>query len=174
MSAAIELIETAGAALEGVATNTGMRQALLRGIFSEIGSLGIPLDPGSVILGALRDNGLGIRTQTFYQIYNAAKDEIVYQPQQEAWPDDEVVPDEIMPYAPFNTRAPYVFQVEMEMEESDYGKGGPKTFYMLSNDPLSKMEVVAEFADRYMANFPEGSAKWDTLVYSKGYRGKLP
>jgi hypothetical protein len=156
------------------ATVRGVGSAVVKDVFKLILDEGEELLTGSEYLETLRDKGVQIRTETFYQIYNDAKDKGYYRDVQEEYPEDEAIGRSDMGWAPFNARAPYVYAVTLEMEGEGEYKGGSRFFYMRSDVQLSKSQVLSEYVARYESEFEGQGVNWDSLKFAGAWKGRLP
>ena len=93
---------------------------------------------GRAILEAARSEGLKIRTQTFYEIYNSVRLSMDFEKIIEKIPEDRPISDRYLPKRDISipTKYAYIVKIETDIIEFNFG--------IYSDKPLSKKEIYEQ------------------------------
>ena len=125
---------------------------------------------GRAVLSSLRSVGLGIRTQDFYRLFTSFKQAGVMGAKQVLRDYNVLIPDSLMPVAPFKTRREYHYVVKVQAADYTTGKWGPKMFTLSSDKSFAPNDVLDQFYAQNEGEFDAEEVDWATLSFVRAYK----
>ncbi len=125
---------------------------------------------GKSVLSSLRSAGLGIRTQDFYRLFTSFKQAGVRGAKQVLRDYNVLIPDSLMPVAPFKTRREYHYVVQVKAADYTTGRWGDKTFTLSSDKSFAPNDVLDQFYAQNEGIFDADEVDWATLSFVRAYK----
>lgn len=141
------LAETAD--LISKATSTHKKYSLIQGSLSRVLSVAPSTPSGASILRSLRAQGIGIRTQQFYRLYNSALDLQEYKQAQAGSFSSERPTLAEIPEGSITQRRQFTYQFRIEVFDYSVGGWRMKPFRYSTNTLLSSADAYVQFQEQF-------------------------
>lgn len=125
---------------------------------------------GRTVLNQLRSAGLGIRTQDFYRLFTSFKQAGVLGAKQVLRDQNVLIPDSLMPVAPWKSRQEYTYRVKMKVADYVTSKWGDKYFTLTSDKSFAPVDVLNQFYAQNESEFDKEETDWASLSFVRAYK----